>query len=80
MRIRISKRSYRFIFWVPTWFIRSKWFFRRIIKWEDEIEKEKFISFLPILTRELKRYVKIMGHFDLIDVKTSDGVRIYIRV
>ncbi len=81
MKIYISKRR-RFVIylWVPTRFVTSKWLWKRILSQVDSVDIEEIVSLMPYLLKGVKKYTSKQGHFDLINIKTSVGVKVYIRI
>lgn len=80
MRIYISKPRLKLIFWVPTAFLHWKWLWNKILSNIDSIESKELIGLLPILIKGVKVYQKEYGHFDLIHIKSRDGIMVKIRV
>ena len=85
MVIKITKRPYRLYLWIPTVCLRSKWICKKILEhnYKDTLsglEKERILAALPKLCKTLKIFIKEIGHFDWVEVKTSSGVKVHIRV
>ena len=68
MRIIIkSNEGYKFNFWLPTGMLKAKFIYKTLKKYGN-IDYEPFINILPKIHKSLKEYIKINGHFTLIDV------------
>lgn len=81
MKIYISKR-HRFVIylWLPTAFVKSKWLWKRILSQAENVDCKEILALLPHLSKGLKSYISKHGHFDLVNVHSSDGVKVHIRI
>ena len=80
MKLHIKEReSFEIKLWLPTSLLKSKLIIRCIKKHAGK-DVQAFITALPILYKELKKYIKKNGHFVLVDVEGSDGYKVFIRV
>lgn len=81
MKIYISKR-HRFVLylWLPTAFIKSKWLWKKILSQAENVDSKEIVALLPYLSKGLKSYISKRGHFDLVNVRSSVGVKVRIRI
>lgn len=71
--------KFGFKIWLPTSLLKSKFVIKNIKK-HSGTNIEPFINSLPIIYRALKQYIKKNGHFVLVDIESSDGYKIFIKV
>ena len=76
-------------FWVPLFFFKQKWLYRLLLKeykkrkGEDITAKEEIKKIEDLgasAYRDLKKFIKLNGHFDLVEVDTKNGEKIKIRI
>ena len=80
MKLHIkSNDGYGIKLWIPTSLLKSK-FILRILKKRCEIDIEPLMNLLPKIYKTLKIYTKKHGHFTLVDVRSSDGDKVIIKV
>lgn len=80
MKIHIkSNDGYGIKLWIPTSLLKSK-FILRILKKHGGIDIEPLMNLLPKINKTLKIYIKKHGHFTLVDVRSSDGDKVIIKV
>ena len=65
--------------WFPTSLLKSKFILRNIKKYGG-IDIEPLMNLLPKIYKTLKIYTKKHGHFTLVDVRSSDGDKVIIKV
>ncbi len=65
--------------WLPTSLLKSKFIIRNIKRY-GSTDIEPFMDLLPMLYKVLKKYIKQNGHFVLLDIKSSDGDEVIIKV
>ena len=80
MKIHIkSNDGYGIKLWLPTSLLKSKFILKNIKKYGG-IDIEPLMNLLPKINKTLKRYIKKHGHFTLVDVRSSDGDKVIIKV
>ena len=80
MKIHIkSNDGYGIKLWLPTSLLKSKFFLKNIKKYGG-IDIEPLMNLLPKINKTLKTYIKKYGHFTLVDVRSSDGDKVIIKV
>ena len=80
MKIHIkSNDGYGIKLWLPTSLLKSKFILKNIKKYGG-IDIEPLINSLPKINKTLKTYIKKHGHFTLVDVRSSDGDKVIIKV
>jgi hypothetical protein len=80
MKIQIkSNGGCRINLWLPTSSLKSKFILRNIKKYGG-IDIEPLMNLLPKIYKTLKIYTKKHGHFTLVDVISSDGDKVIIKV
>lgn len=72
-------KGFGVVFWLPTSLLKSK-FILKNIKNHCDTDIEPFIDLLPTINKSLKDYIKKNGHFVLVDIKSSDGDTVIIKV
>ena len=80
MKIHIkSNDGYGIKLWLPTSLMKSKFILKNIKKYGG-IDIEPLMNLLPKIYKTLKKYTKKHGHFTLVDVRSSDGDKVIIKV
>ena len=80
MKIHIkSNDGYGIKLWLPTSLMKSKFILKNIKKYGG-IDIEPLMNLLPKIYKTLKIYTKKHGHFTLVDVRSSDGDKVIIKV
>ena len=79
MKLYIKSDKFRLIMWLPTSVIKSKLLLKQIKKHAGK-DNEELIDSIPLIYSALRTYVKEHGHFTLVDVKSSDGDKVVIKV
>ena len=80
MKIYInSSEGYKFKFWVPTSFLKSKLIVKCLVKYGGK-SIDSILNYLPLMYKVFKEYIKRNGHFILIDVVSSEGDKVLIKV
>lgn len=67
----------------PTSVLRSGWIWRLALKYTEKRQKETVIGYRNIIadsTAVLEEFVRMNGHFNLVEVEEKDGTRVIIRV
>ena len=65
--------------WLPTSLLKSKLILNTIKK-NSGIDIEPLINSLPIIYTALKEYIMKNGHFIFVDIESSDGNKVFIKV
>lgn len=75
MKLRIKSENKNIRLYLPNSFLKSKFILKKLLK-------EKYNDSLHITIKDcyktLKQYVKQNGHFELVNIVTSDGDIVYI--
>ena len=80
MKIHIkSNDGYGIKLWLPTSSLKSK-FILRIIKKYGGIDIDPLMNLLPKIYKTLKTHIIKHGHFTLVDVRSSDGDKVIIKI
>ncbi len=80
MKIHIkSNDGFNIKLWLPLAFLKSK-LIQKIINKHNSKDVTLWINLLPVIYKSLKKYIKIYGHFILVDVENTDGHKVYIIV
>ena len=80
MKIHIkSNDGYRIKLWLPTSLIKSRFILKNIKK-HGGIDIEPLINSSPIIYTALKEYIMKNGHFIFVDIESSDGEEVIIKV
>ena len=80
MKIHIkSNDGHGIKLWLPTSFLKSKFILRKI-KEHGGIDIEPLMNLLPKINKTLKTYIKKHGHFTVVDVRSSCGDKVIIKV
>lgn len=80
MKIHIkSNDGYGIKLWLPTSSLKSKFILKNIKKYGG-IDIDPLMNLLPKIYKTLKTYIKKHGHFTLVDVRSSDGDKVIIKV
>ena len=84
IRIRPSDSWFRLTLWFPLGFLKSRLVARGLAEaMKEDASKEEILAVRAALKdsyKFIKGYVKEHGHFYLVDIKSHDGDRVYIRV
>lgn len=81
MTIKIKKfDSVGIRFWIPTSFLKSKIIKLFIQKYCHDENIMEILNIMPIIYNSLKEYIKVNGHFKLIEIEDNDGDLIIIKV
>lgn len=81
MRIKIKENDgFGLNLWLPTSLLKSKFILSLINKHCDNENIKIYIPLIPKLYKSFKKYIKENGHFVLIDITSSDGDKVYIKV
>lgn len=80
MKIYIKSNNGREIkLWLPTSLLKSKFILNNIKKYGGT-DIEPLMNSLPIIYKTLKIYIKKHGHFTLVDIESSGGNKVFIKV
>ena len=80
MKIHIkSNDGYGIKLWLPTSLLKSKFILKNIKK-HSGIDIEPLMNLLPKINKTLKTYIKKHGHFTVVDVRSSNGDKVIIKV
>ena len=81
MRIKVKPAESKITFrlWLPTSMLKSKFITKQIIKYCKGVNLD-FKELMPKMYKSLKSYIRHNGHFILIDVVSSEGDKIIIKV
>ena len=80
MKIYIkSNDGHNIKLWLPTSLLKSKFILNNIKK-SGGTDIEPLMKLIPIIYKTLKKYIKEHGHFTLVDVRSSDGDKVIIKV
>ena len=80
MKIHIkSNDGYGIKLWLPTSLMKSKFILKNIKKYGG-IDIEPLINSLPIIYTALKEYIMKNGHFIFVDIESSDGNKVFIKI
>ena len=80
MKIHIkSNDGYGIKLWLPTSLMKSKFILKNIKKYGG-IDIDPLMNLLPKINKTLKTYIKKHGHFTLVDVRSSEGDKVIIKV
>lgn len=80
MKIHIkSNDGYGIKLWLPTSLLKSKFILKNIKKYGG-IDIDPLMNLLPKINKTLKTYIKKHGHFTLVDVRSSEGDKVIIKV
>ena len=66
-------------FWLPNSWIKSR-ILGKIIKKNYGEQSTAILNITPAIYKSLKKYIKENGHFVLVDITSSDGDKVYIKV
>ena len=75
----ISSDGHKINLWLPTALLKSKLILNTIKK-NSGTDIEPLINSSPIIFKSLKAYIKKHGHFTLVDIRSSDGEKVIIKV
>lgn len=80
MKLHIKdSKGFGFKLWLPTSLLKSKFIIKNIKKYGGA-DIEPLINSLPTINKVLKEYIKKNGHFVLVDIKSSDGDKVFIKI
>ena len=80
MKIHVkSSDGHKIKLWFPTSLLKSKFILNNIKKYGGT-DIEPLMESLPIIYKTLKTYIKKHGHFTLVDIRSSDGEKVIIKV
>ena len=80
MKIHIKDSDgFSFKLWLPTSILKSKFILNKFKKYGG-IDIEPLINSLPIIYTALKEYIMKNGHFIFVDIESSDGNKVFIKV
>ena len=79
IKVKPAEGKFTFRFWLPTSLLKSKFITKQIIKYCKGVNLD-FTMLMPKMYKSLKTYIKHNGHFILVDVVSSDGDKILIKV
>lgn len=80
MKIYIkSNDGHNIRLWLPTSLLKSKFILNKIKKYGGT-DIEPLMKLIPIIYKTLKKYIIEHGHFTLVDVRSSDGDKVIIKV
>lgn len=74
-----SNDGYKINLWFPTSLFATKWMLKYAKKYVES-DIELLIDSLPAIYKTLKKYIKKYGHFTLVDLISSDGDKVIIKV
>ena len=81
MKLKIKEKDgFGLSLWLPTSIIKSKLFLRIIRKSSDNNNVKIYLDVIPTIYKSLRKYIKENGHFVLVDITSSDGDTVYIKV
>ena len=84
IRIRPSNSPFRLTLWFPLRFLKSRLAARAIAEAMKEDCSAEEVRAVRIALSEsykfIKQYVKEHGHFYLVDIRSHEGDRVYVRV
>ena len=75
----ISSDGHKIKLWLPTSLLKSK-FILNTIKENGVTNLEPLINSSPIIFKKLKTYIKKQGHFTLVDIRSSGGDKVIIKI
>ena len=80
MKIHIKDSDgFGFKLWLPTSILKSKFILNQFKKYGG-IDIEPLINSSPIIYTALKEYIMKNGHFIFVDIESSDGNKVFIKV
>ena len=80
MKIHVkSSDGHKIKLWLPTSLLKSKFILNNIKKYGGTYI-EPLVNSSPIIFKTLKAYIKKHGHFTLVDIRSSDGEKVIIKV
>ena len=80
MKIHIKDSDgFGFKLWLPTSMLKSKFILNKFKKYGG-IDIEPLINSSPIIYTALKEYIMKNGHFIFVDIESSDGNKVFIKV
>lgn len=81
MTIKIKEKDgIAFKLWLPTSLLKSKLILSIINKYSNDVDLSYLEKILPIIYTSITDYSKENGHFTLIDITSSDGASVKIKV
>lgn len=73
--------------WLPLFILKQKWIYRAVSKNTDNknitLDNDglnKLVDISSIAYKDLKKFIKENGHFNLVEVDATDGTKVVIRV
>ena len=79
IKVKPNEGKITFRFWLPTSALKSKLISKQLSKYCKGTNID-FSNIMPVLYKSLKKYIKENGHFTLIDIVSSDGDKVIIKV
>ena len=81
MKIKVKPNEGKITFrlWLPTSILKSKFITKQLLKYCKGTNID-FSHIMPVLYKSFKKYIKENGHFILIDVVSSEGDKVVVRV
>ena len=80
MKIHVkSSDGHKIKLWLPISLLKSKFILNNIKKY-GRTDIEPLMESLPIIYKTLKTYIKKHGHFTLVDISSSNGEKVIIKV
>ena len=83
MRIIIKENGKKaFNLSLPLSLLKSKFITKYIAKKSNgvHIDTKELSKIVPSLYKEIKKYIKLHGHFNLVEIKSHDGSEVIIRL
>jgi len=79
MKITIKQKEGKgFSLWLPTLFLKSKLLLNSLFKNNESMDL--FISITPTIYKELKRYIRKKGHFNLVELESEEEGLVIIKI
>ena len=79
IKLKPSEGKFSFRLWLPTSMLKSKFIKNQIVKYCKGVSID-FTTLMPKMYKSLKSYIRHNGHFVLVDVVSSEGDKITIKV
>ena len=67
----------------PIGVLRSRWIWRGALKYRKDDQKQDIMMYSGMIAESvdvLEEYVRMNGHFNLVEVEAKDGTRVVIRI
>ena len=74
-----SSDGHKLKLWLPTSLLKSKFIINNIKKYVGT-DIDILMNSSPKIFKTLKAYIKKRGHFTLVDIRSSDGDKVIIKV